>query len=211
MAVKTVGKATAVKDAPSTGTSPRPRSSIIQATIRLFGQQGYTGTSMRDIAKEVGVLPGSLYAHIDSKETLLLEIVDLGIHGFLTAVEPIVNLPLPAEERLRRAIRAHVEVVAENPERSLVVFHQWRFLSGTNLAGAIEQRRRYERAFVRIFQSGVEAGVFERTLNQRIAVLTILGALNWTPEWYSADGPSTASQLGDMMADSLLSGLFLRR
>ena len=189
----------------------RPKSTIMNATIRLFGQQGYTGTSMRDIAKEVGVLPGSLYAHIDSKETLLLEIVDEGIMGFLSAVEPIVDLPLPAEERLRRAIRAHVEVVAENPERSLVVFHQWRFLSEPNLAVAIEKRRRYERAFVAIFESGVADGVFEKTLNKRIAVLTILGALNWTPEWYSPRGPATASQLGDMMADSLLSGLFVRR
>ena len=189
----------------------RPRSLIINESIRLFGQQGYTGTSMRDIAKAVGVLPGSLYAHIDSKETLLLEIVDEGIMGFLAAVEPIVDLPLVAEERLRRAIRAHVEVVAASPERSLVVFHQWRFLSDANLATAIEHRRRYERAFIRIFEAGVKEGTFEKSLNKRIAVLTILGALNWTPEWYSARGANSPSQLGDMMADSLLSGLLVRK
>lgn len=188
----------------------RPRSSILNATVRLFGQQGYTGTSMRDIAKAVGVLPGSLYAHIDSKETLLLEIVDRGITDFLSAVEPIIELPLPADERLRRAIRAHVEVVADNPERALVVFHQWRFLGEPNLAAAIEKRRRYERAFVRIFESGVDDGLFEQSLNKRIAVLTILGALNWTPEWFSPNGSATPSELGDMMADSLLSGLFVR-
>ena len=199
------------RNAPAASEPVRPRSTILNASIRLFGQQGYTGTSMRDIAKEVGVLPGSLYAHIDSKETLLLEIVDEGIMGFLSTVEPIVDLPLPAEERLRRAIRAHVEVVAESPERSLVVFHQWRFLSEPNLTTAIEKRRRYERAFVRIFEGGVSDGVFEKTLNKRVAVLTILGALNWTPEWYSPSGAATASQLGDMMADSLLSGLFVRR
>lgn len=186
------------------------KEAIRDIAVRLFGKQGYTSTSMRDIAKEVGVLAGSLYSHIDSKETLLLEIVDEGIKGFLSAIEPLVDLPIPAAERLRRAIRAHVEVVAENPERSLVVFHQWRFLSESNLATAIEKRRRYERAFVRIFESGVEEGVFERTLDKRIAVLTILGALNWTPEWYSPKGSATASELGDMMADSLLSGIFVR-
>lgn len=204
-------KTAATKPGEKSEETVRPRSSILNATVRLFGQQGYTGTSMRDIAKAVGVLPGSLYAHIDSKETLLLEIVDQGINGFLSAVEPIVDLPLSADERLRRAIRAHVEVVAENPELSLVVFHQWRFLGEPNLAAAIEKRRRYERAFVRIFESGVEAGLFEPTLNKRIAVLTILGALNWTPEWYSPEGSATPSQLGDMVADSLLSGLFVRR
>jgi Bacterial regulatory proteins, tetR family len=45
---------------------------------RLFGARGCTGTTMRDIAAAVGVLPGSLYAHVDGKETLLREIAKRG-------------------------------------------------------------------------------------------------------------------------------------
>jgi AcrR family transcriptional regulator len=191
-------------------TPSTPRSSILDVAVRLFGQQGYTGTSMRDIAKSVGVLPGSLYAHIDSKETLLVEIVNAGITSFLDAVEPSVSSPDSADARLRAAIRAHVEVVAQNPERSLVVFHQWRFLGEPNLAAAIDKRRRYEQAFMTIVGDGVRAGIFATSLNIRIAVLTILGALNWTPEWYSPDGPATPSQLGDRIADTLLQGLVAR-
>ncbi len=185
----------------------KPRSSILDVSVRLFGQQGYSGTSMRDIAKAVGVLPGSLYAHISSKEMLLLEIVDEGIDAFLAAVEPIVDLGVPAAERLRRAIRAHVAVVADNPEWALVVFHQWRFLVEPALGKAIAKRRRYETAFIRIFEAGIAEGTFDKTLNKRIAVLTILGALNWTPEWYSAQGTASPDELGDMMADALLSGM----
>jgi AcrR family transcriptional regulator len=191
-------------------TASTPRSSILDVAVRLFGQQGYTGTSMRDIAKSVGVLPGSLYAHIDSKETLLVEIVDAGITSFLEAVETAIASSGPADERLRAAIRAHVEVVAQNPERSLVVFHQWRFLSEPNLAAAVDKRRRYEQAFITIVGDGVKAGMFGAGLNVRIAVLTILGALNWTPEWYSPDGPASPSQLGDRIADTLLQGLVAR-
>ena len=66
----------------------KPRVAIIIAAMHLFGKQGFTGTSMRDIATAVGLLPGSLYAHIDSKEALLLEIVKEGISCFITAVEP---------------------------------------------------------------------------------------------------------------------------
>ena len=61
--------------------------------MRLFGKQGYSGTSVRDLATEVGVLPGSLYAHIQSKEALLVEIVADGIHRFITAVEPMLTAP----------------------------------------------------------------------------------------------------------------------
>lgn len=191
----------------STAPISAGRTTILEVAVRLFGQNGYSGTSMRDIAKAVGVLPGSLYAHIASKETLLVEIVDEGIQSFLKAVVPIAESEGPAPDRLRRAIRAHVEVVAQNPEQSLVVFHQWRFLAGEKLDWAIAQRRRYEQAFVSIVRDGIRSGAFDPALSTRITVLTILGALNWTPEWYSKTGPSTPSELAAQMADVLISGI----
>ncbi len=60
----------------------------MDAAMHLFGKQGYSGTSMRDIAGAVGVLPGSLYAHIASKEALLVDIVEGGINRFLAAIRP---------------------------------------------------------------------------------------------------------------------------
>ncbi|AMG75621.1 MULTISPECIES: TetR/AcrR family transcriptional regulator [Sphingopyxis] len=197
------------------GTAPAispstPRSSILDIAVRLFGSQGYTGTSMRDIAKAFGVLPGSLYAHIDSKETLLVEIVETGINHFLEAVEPIAAAEGSAGMRLRDAIRAHIIVVTENPERSLVVFHQWRFLGDDYREAAIAKRQRYERAFIRILEDGIAEGVFDQSLNVRIAVLTILGALNWTPEWYSPKGTASPAEIGDMMANMLLRSLMFK-
>jgi TetR/AcrR family transcriptional regulator, cholesterol catabolism regulator len=185
----------------------RSRALIIDVAMHLFGEQGYTGTTMRDIAKAVGVLPGSLYAHIASKETLLVDIVEAGINNFIRAIEQHAFSELSATERLRAVIKAHIIVVTENPQRSLVVFHQWRFLSERNLTMAVEKRRRYERAFIRILEDGVKSGEFSPGMNIRIAVMTMLGALNWTPEWYSPKGPATPAKLGDMIADTLLTGI----
>jgi AcrR family transcriptional regulator len=175
--------------------------------MHLFGVQGYTGTTMRDIAQAVGVLPGSLYTHITSKETLLVEIVDTGITNFIAAVQPHALTDQSAIHRLRAAIKAHVSVVADSPQRSLVVFHQWRFLSGANLVVALEKRRRYEKVFIYIIEEGVRRGEFSPEMDIRIAVFSILGALNWVPEWYSPQGTATAAELGDMMADTLLAGI----
>jgi len=185
----------------------KPRVAIINAAMHLFGKQGFTGTSMRDIATAVGLLPGSLYAHIDSKEALLLEIVKEGISCFITAVEPQAKAALGPVDRLRQMIIAHVEVVAENPERSQVVFHQWRFLGEENLPQAVERRREYESLYVTAVEEGVRAGAFRKDLNLKIAVLTILGSLNWTPQWFSPDGSLSAAQIGDLMADALLGGI----
>jgi AcrR family transcriptional regulator len=183
------------------------RDVITDVAVRLFSEHGYTGTTMRDIAEAVGVLPGSLYAHIDNKETLLLEIVRDGIARFL-AIEKTLDTPGDSPEvRLRKAITAHVEVVAQDPERSLVVFHQWRFLSEPNLASAVAMRRRYANGFVKIIDAGKAAGVFSPQLDTRIAVFGILGALNWIPEWYSPEGESDAAEIAQKLAAVLIFGL----
>ena len=189
--------------------SMRPREAILESAITLFGKRGYNGTTMRDIAKEVGVLPGSLYAHISSKETLLDEIVELGIGSFLE-IESILPPSGSSVEKLRAAIQAHVKIAAENPGRSLVVFHQWRFLTEPNLTRALNKRRRYQQLFLKLIDAGIADGSFAADLDSKIAVLTILGALNWVPEWFSRAGPFTPAEVGDKMADHLLSGLLKR-
>jgi AcrR family transcriptional regulator len=178
----------------------------MDAAMHLFGKHGYTGTSMRDIAGAVGVLPGSLYAHIASKEALLVEIVEDGINRFLAAVQPHAESDANPTDKMRAMIIAHVVVVADNPERSLVVFHQWRFLGEGNIQAAIAKRREYEQ-FIGVIEEGMRAGTFRADLNLRIAVLTILGALNWSPEWLSPEGKLRPEAVGGLIADTLLTGV----
>lgn len=205
MATPEPGDAVIAEAAGTDGSGPR--GTILNAAMHLFGKQGFTGTSMRDIGNAVGVLPGSLYAHIASKDALLVAIVADGIRRFLAAVEPHADASDDPVARLRRMIVAHLEVVADNPERSLVVFHQWRFLGPENLPGAIEQRREYERMFVKVVEDGVQQGRLRSDLNRRVVVLTMLGALNWTPEWFSPGGRLSPAEVGELMADTLLGGI----
>jgi TetR/AcrR family transcriptional regulator, cholesterol catabolism regulator len=203
--------ATASSKAKTSGTklaaAASPREAITDVAVKLFSEHGYTGTTMRDIATAVGMLPGSLYAHIDSKETLLVEIVQHGIERFLAidSLQRASNEPPTA--RMRMAIKAHVAEVAGNPERTLVVFHQWRYLSEPNRAEAAAMRRQYALTYTRIIDEGIQLGEFSAHLDTRIAVFGILGALNWTPEWYSTEGPYSADEIGNRLADFLISGL----
>jgi TetR/AcrR family transcriptional regulator, cholesterol catabolism regulator len=187
--------------------TPHPRTAILEAAMRLFSKHGFPGTTMRDIANAVEMLPGSLYAHIDGKETLLVELVESGIEKFLSIEQLLPPPTTSAEGRLRVAIKAHVALAAENPERALVVFHQWRFLSEQNLPRAKDKRRRYQKIFEKIMEDGIKSGDFDPGIDARIAVFTILGALNWTPEWYSPHGPAGADEIGEKLADYLLRGL----
>ncbi|MEU4227830.1 TetR/AcrR family transcriptional regulator [Nonomuraea sp. NPDC026600] len=183
---------------------------IFREATRLFGERGYTGTSMRDIARAVGILPGSLYAHIVSKESLLFAIIEGGVDHFNQMLEEVRAISDDPRVLLREAIKAHVRVVAENPERTLIVFHQWRYLGDENRARLLDKRARYERFFTETLRDGVRAGVFDAGLDGRMVVFGLLGALNWTPEWFSPDGPATADEIGDKLADALLNGPLIR-
>jgi AcrR family transcriptional regulator len=184
----------------------KPREVILDVATRLFSETGYAGTTMREIANAVGVLPGSLYAHIDGKETLLYEIVEGGIDRFLDAASEASKVKDPAD-RTRAAVKAHLGVVAESPERTLVVFHQWRYLKGPNRARVLDKRKRYEDVFVTIMDDGVASGAFSARIDPKIAVLSILGSLNWAAEWFRPDGPEGPEQIGERLADTILWGL----
>lgn len=194
----------------SGSTIPSPRAgSIRQEAVRLFAERGYAATSMRDIADAVGLLPGSLYAHLESKELLLLDIIETGIDEFLVAMRAIVQGGQEAQQQLRSAIKTHMSLVAENLQQAGVVFHQWKFLSGDDRARVVEKRSAYERMFIQILDGGVASGSFRPELDTRIAVLVILGALNWAPEWFSPYGAGTPAEVGDRVSDLLMQGLVL--
>lgn len=175
--------------------------------VRLFSHQGYDATSMRDIAKAVGLLPGSLYAHIRSKEQLLLEIIEDGIDEFLAAAAEAVAEGGSAPDKLRRAVRAHMRVIATGHERTGIVFHQWRSLSGEDRVRVLGKRNAYEQQFVDVLEAGILEGTFKPELDSRFAVLVILGALNWAPEWFSPSGNRTADEVAERVSALLLSGL----
>jgi AcrR family transcriptional regulator len=192
---------------PTRKTEVAPRAAILDTATRLFGEKGYDGTTMRDIAKALGMLPGSLYLHIDGKETLLAEIVEAGFDRFLALASEIANSSDPADVRLRRAIVEHVKAVGDSRERVMVVLQQWRFLTGASYDRVVEQRRLYRESYERTVEEGVEAGIFNGGLDRHVAVFTILGALNWVPEWFSPAGPASAEEVGERLADTLLAGL----
>ena len=186
------------------------REAIFSAATRLFGERGYTGTTMRDIAKAVGILPGSLYAHIQSKEAVLLEIIEGGVDRFNAAVDRIDAMDLTPQAALREAVREHLRIVADNPGRTLIVFHQWRFLDDANRDRLLEKRAHYEAFFIRTVRSGMEQGHFDQQLDPKVTVLAMLGALNWTPEWFRPGGPATPDEVATKIADGLLGGMLRR-
>lgn len=180
---------------------------IKEIAIGLFGTHGYPVIGMRDLSEAVGILPGSLYAHIDSKEKLLLDIVQEGVDNFTVLIAPIAESAEPADQRMRAAIRAHMEVLAVTLDQTRVTFHQWHYLTGENRKAMIEVRARYEALFQRIVDDGVRDGILRNLPHRRISVLSIIGTLGSATEWFVPTGASTPREIADAIADDVLFGL----
>jgi len=185
----------------STALRPTRKEQILEEAARLFGRRGYHATSMRDIGEATGMLAGSLYAHISSKEDLLFEIVLQAANQFLDRLESLRPLDLSPEERLRRAMRAHVGVVADNLDEAWVFHHEWKALTGERRDEVRRLRRRYEQLWDEIVRDLPGAA------DPRFARLLVLSAANWTYTWYRPEGPLSPDEVADRFSDLLLAGL----
>src|SRR5881396_3050199 len=126
------------------------RQELSRQAARLFAQKGYHGTSIGDLAAALGVQKGSLYSHIESKQDLLYEIVREGVDAFTAALEAIPE-ELPAFEKIRLALRAHLRVVSEQLDVATVFVREWRYLEGDRRDEIVCERRRYEERFRALF------------------------------------------------------------
>jgi AcrR family transcriptional regulator len=105
------------------------REELTRIAARLFAERGYQGTSLADLAQELGMQKPSLYHHISSKEDLLWEVAWEGAEAFHAALDG-VPADVPATDRIRLALRAHLAVVAGQLDVATVFVREWRYLEG---------------------------------------------------------------------------------
>src|SRR5437660_2896833 len=146
------------------------RSEVTREAARLFAEKGYHGTSIGDLAAALGVQKGSLYSHIESKQDLLYEIVREGVSAFHAALDAIPE-ELPAVEKIRLALRAHLRVVSEQLDVATVWMREWRYLDAERRGWFVEERRRYEERIRVLFREGREHAELATDLDDGTAAL----------------------------------------
>ena len=177
---------------------------ILNAAGKLFSERGYHATSVRAIARQLDLQGGSLYAHIASKEEVLFQIVERAAKRFAAVVE---NLPKGgARERVCAFVRGHLRVVVEELPYATVFFHEWKFLSEPYKARIRELRDAYEAALKDLIEAGMREGVF-RVEDADLAAKFVLGALNWTYQWYRPGGRLGPEELGRVFCPLVLGAL----
>ncbi|MCI0184048.1 MAG: TetR/AcrR family transcriptional regulator [Acidibacillus sp.] len=179
---------------------------IFRAARFLFSTKGYHGTTIRDIAKARGILSGSLYAHIESKEDLLYAIVEEGATAFLDALIPISQSDMSALNKLQAALVAHIEVITTHMDGARVFLHEWTALDDEHRQKVLLQRDEYEKLWAQLLQEGIDTGVL-KPVNVKYLRLLVLSAGNWVSEWYRSDGPMSPEMIASEFLTILLYGV----
>src|SRR5690606_20866493 len=164
------------------------RKDVVAAAGRLFASRGYHGTSMRDLGRELGMLGGSLYAHVDSKQDLLVEVVGEGAELFDAVAARAVATPGTAADRLRAFVEGHVGVVIDNLDVVRTYLNEARALDDVRRARVLAARDRYEGVLREILTEGAADGSFGPDVD-KIDAIFILSVLNALERWYHPDGP----------------------
>jgi AcrR family transcriptional regulator len=167
---------------------------VIEAAVRVFHKKGYASASIQDVADEVGVLKGSLYHYIDSKEDLLARIFEDSAGHFEAMLVEAAGLDAPPVERLRSFARECSLWYLRNIERVAIYVDEWEHLSGKRLKEVVRIREAQVRA----------AGEAAPGLDVDYATYFIFGALNGLPTWYRRRGPDPAERIADGYAGMIV-------
>jgi AcrR family transcriptional regulator len=180
------------------------REELTRIAARLFAERGYQGTSLADLAESLGVQKPSLYHHIASKEDLLWAVASEGADAFHAALDA-VPAAVPAADRIRLALRAHLSVVAGQLDVATVFVREWRYLGGERREAFVAERRRYEQRIRDLFREGVDGSELRTDLDVQTAALLFLSAANWAYTWLQPGADTDA--LADRLYAVLLDGM----
>ena len=175
---------------------PRPanrRQDLLDAAARLFARQGFHAASMRDIARAVGMLPGSLYYHFASKDALLLAVYAEGVRRIAERVDAAVASAATPWARLEAACVAHGETLLDGGDYAQVVIRVRPEDCAAMEARLTALRDAHEDRFKALVAAldlpeDVPGGADRQALR-----LMLLGALNWSQTWYRPGGDSPAA------------------
>lgn len=182
--------------------SDNRRQELMASAAHLFNQRGYDATSMRDIAKEAGMLAGSMYYHFPSKDDLIIATYEEGTRLITEAVVEAIDGVHEPWERLEKAAIAHMNTLFGGNNFSILLCADISRTAPPLRIRLIESRDSYDSLFMEL----IEALPLPSDVDPTLLRLSLLGSLNWSSSWYRPGG-QTPTQIGALFVKLIREGL----
>ncbi|NUR86245.1 MAG: TetR/AcrR family transcriptional regulator [Nonomuraea sp.] len=180
----------------TTERSVGPRLRIQCEAVLLFAQQGYAATSIRDLARAVGLTNAGIYHHVASKEDLLAGLMRTGHEELIQSTDLALKDVADPVDRLALLITSLTAIHARNPLTTRVMDGELRSLTpgSAALSEIIGLRDAYEDRWRQTLADGVADGRFQ-VADQRLTRLALMSMCTGTSEWYRPDGDATLARV----------------
>lgn len=164
------------------------RDRILLEAARLFRHHGYAATTLREVADASGIKAGSIYYHFESKDQILGEVLDKGIQVVTDAVRQRVDA-LPADatarQRLAAAIEGHLWGLLHHGDFTSANIRIYGQIPTTAKNRHRKIRRDYADYWDKLLEDALKRGELRSDTSTAMVRLFLIGALNWTVEWYN--------------------------
>jgi len=179
------------------------RDRLIDAAARLFRQQGYERTSVRQLAEAVGILSGSVFHHFDSKEDILMAVMSTTIETMIERLSKASESASAPSQRLRELVRTELDLLhGDTRDGVAVAFFQWHSLGTHGQEQVLGQRAEYEAIWLDALEAARSAGLID---GEPFIIRRLLtGANGWTIYWYRPDGDLTIDGLANQILRLLI-------
>ena len=178
---------------------------IIEIATDLFKAKGYSGTSMRDLANEVGIVVGGLYAHVSSKDEILQTICFGMANKFLHSIDTTLAMKnCSHEEILSLTIQGHARIITEDINATSVFWHEWKYMQEPWLSDFSKMQIEYEAKFRSILEKGVATDEFCID-DISFTTMAMLSSLNGLQKWRTYS--QAPEELGNSFSQLFISGI----
>ena len=179
---------------------------VLHSAANIFFAKGFHATSIEDVARDVGMLKGSLYYYIKSKDDLLFRLLMAGIEDGDAFIARQIDLKGDPVEQLEQAIRAQIDYIVQNRVPFGLFLHEFDSLSGKRQHKLISVMSRYNSRFVELVRRGQQQGKLVEG-EPWIVVNGILGMCNWLYRWYDADQEADSARIKDIFVRMIFDGI----
>lgn len=180
---------------------------ITEYSIKLFEKKGFSETSIQDIVDSIGVTKGSFYYYFSSKEELLMDIHLRYIDELLGRQEKILAEQSTSKQKLFDIVYMLISSIKSKGASAKIFFREMRHLSDARLAQIIAKRDEFRLNVERLIREGIKKGEFRKDLNPVIVTFGILGAANWSYQWFNPDGKVSDREVAEIFVEMILKGI----
>jgi AcrR family transcriptional regulator len=184
---------------------------ILESAARVICARGYDGASMQEIAEACGMTKAGLYHHIETKEKLLLAIMNYGMDLFEDQViAKVIDIADPVE-RLKACMAKNIKLVTSGSSKEVtIILHEHNTLTGHSRREMDARKKKYVRFLESTISEAIRRGQIRR-VDSTLAAFAFLGSVLWTYKWFRQDGALSEEQVAGGMVDLFFRGLMPRR